>query len=131
MSYVLDTSVLIEIRKGNNAVAEAIKKLVQNDEDAYITLMTYSEYYYGCIDLRQDAQNDCLNFLNSFGHITLTRSGAKQYAELTRSYEKKGIALDMADMFIAVISIDHKMTLITCDRAFSRIKELKVELVPA
>lgn len=126
MNYVLDTNALIEIRKGNESFAEAVKRIVGSDaKQPFITLMTFSEYYFGCLNADEEGRKDCLNFLNAFGHLSLTKGSAMLYAELTKKYRKLGLSLDAVDMFIAAITADNGMTLLTLDKGFERLTELK------
>lgn len=126
MNYVLDTNALIEIRKGNKSFAEAVKGIVGSDvKQPFITLMTFSEYYFGCLNANEEGKKDCLNFLNAFRHLSLTKSSAMLYAELTKKYRKLGLSLDAVDMFIAAITADNGMTLLTLDKGFERLAELK------
>ena len=126
MSFVLDTSVLIELRRGNTTVASLVKQLIKPDApDASITYPTFSEYYFGCLDASEIGQKDCLEFLSSFRHLTLTKGSAIQYAQLMYRYRKKGVTLGPVDTLIASITIDSGMTLITLDKGFTKIRELK------
>ena len=126
MNYVLDTSVLIQIRKGNMSFKDAISKVIDVESgDVYITLITFSEYYYGCLTASKMGQEDCLNFLNAFKHLTLTKAGAILYARLKHKYKEKGLPVSPLDLLIAALTIDAGMMLITLDRGFAKIEELK------
>lgn len=126
MSYALDANILIELRKGSGAVADEIRKRISIEvSDAYITLMTFAEYFFGCLDASREGQEDCLKFLNAFEHLPLTKISAMLYAKLTHHYKKGGINFSPMDMLTASIAIENNMTLITSDKAFERIKELK------
>jgi tRNA(fMet)-specific endonuclease VapC len=52
---------------------------------------------------------------------------AKQYAELAASQQKQGKPLSPADTMIAAHALAHNFTLVTNDKAFSRISGLRVE----
>ncbi len=126
MNYVFDTNALIEIRKGNKSFEEAVKRIVGgNANQPFITLITFSEYYFGCLNAGEEGKKDCLNFLNAFRSLSLTKGSAMLYAELTKKYRKLGLSLDAVDMFIAAITADNGMTLLTLDKGFERLEELK------
>ncbi|GEM_PF-5131066 len=124
MNYVLDTSILISIRKGRASAIEQVKRLV-SEENAHITLLSFSDYYYGALPANPEGRQDCLDFLSAFGHLSLTKNSAIIYAALTYKYKKKGLAMDPMDMLTASITIDNDMTLITSDEDFNRVEELK------
>ncbi len=124
MNYVLDTSILISIRKGRASAIEQVKRLV-SEENAHITLLSFSEYYYGALPANPEGRQDCLDFLSTFSHLSLTKNSAIIYAALTYKYKKKGLTMDPMDMLTASITIDNDMTLITSDEDFNRVEELK------
>lgn len=130
MNYILDTNILIEIRKGRKDVKEQVMGLI-NAESAvpYITLLTFAEYYFGSLDASHQGQEDCMEFLNSYKHLTVTKSGAMLFAKLTYKYEKEGTPLSPLDMLNACITIDNNFIFITADKAFERVKELKKIIV--
>jgi len=57
----------------------------------------------------------------------------KQCAEISaridRELTKKGIKLGIFDMLIASVAIKNKLTLVTFDKAFSRVKDLDVKIL--
>ena len=130
MNYVLDTNILIEIRKGRKDVKDEIMRFI-NAESAvpYITLLTFAEYYFGSLDASHEGQEDCLAFLSSYRHLTIAKSSAMLFAKLTYKYEKEGTPLSPLDMLNACITIDNNFVFITADKAFERVKELKKIIV--
>ena len=126
MNYVLDTNILIEIRKGRRGIKEEVMKFI-NAENAepYITLLTFAEYYFGSLDASLKGQEDCLEFLSSYKHLTVEKGSAMLFAKLTHKYEKEGTPLSPLDMLNACIAIDNNSVFITADKAFERVKELK------
>lgn len=130
MNYVLDTNILIEIRKGRKDVKDEIMRFI-NAESAvpYITLLTFAEYYFGSLDASREGQEDCLAFLSSYRHLTIAKSSAMLFAKLTYKYEKEGTPLSPLDMLNACITIDNNFVFITADKAFERVKELKKIIV--
>ena len=130
MNYLLDTNILIEIRKGRRGVKEEVMKFINAESTVpYITLLTFAEYYFGSLDASYEGQEDCLAFLSSYNHLTVEKGSAMLFAKLTHKYEKEGIPLSPLDMLNACIAIDNNFTFITADKAFERVKELKKIMV--
>ncbi len=125
MNHLFDTCILIEIARGNKSL---ISKL--NTEDKLqpipaITMATYSEYYYGFVATVPKEQQICLNFLEEFQHLTLTKGSAKKLAELKHKYKKQGLTFSTMDLFNASVAIEENLMLVTMDKSFGSIKELK------
>ena len=56
-----------------------------------------------------------------------TSESAKSYAKLRAELENKGQPVGSFDLMIAAQALAGKMTLVTNDRVFSRIKNLRIE----
>ncbi|MBI2133779.1 type II toxin-antitoxin system VapC family toxin [Candidatus Woesearchaeota archaeon] len=126
MNCILDTTVLVDIRLGKRGTESKIKELIDiKESNSYITLLTFAEYYFGCLSSSMAGQIDCLNFLNSFQHLTLSKNSAKLYSELTYKYKKSGILFSPIDLLNACIAIDENMKFITSDKSFRKINELR------
>ena len=66
-----------------------------------------------------------LIFLKKFNVLHTTNSSAEILSDLKIKYDKKGIALSLADLLSASIVIDNNLVLVTKDKDFERIEELK------
>lgn len=127
MKYVIDTSLLIDINRGNVKVLSVLKNKALHAGEPFITSLNFIEYYFG--ELGKGREVEVLKFLDSFKHLTLTRNSAKLYAELSRKYLKQGKTISAFDLLIAAIAIDNNMTLLTGDSDFEKINELKTEVI--
>ena len=126
MNYLLDTTILIDMARGNDFVSRSIKsKLPLSQATPFITLLTYAEYYYGFVSGAPEEKGRCVSFLQSFDRLSLTEGSAAIFAELSYKYKKSGIAFSTMDMLNAAIAIEENMTLVTSDRFFEKINELK------
>ncbi|MBI3034272.1 type II toxin-antitoxin system VapC family toxin [Candidatus Woesearchaeota archaeon] len=124
MNYLLDTSVLIDLKKGKGAIKESIRKFINLSQSVpSITFFTFSEYYFGSI--KEEKQAEAIDFLNQFQQITITMPAAKLFAELAYKYKAKGIVFDTIDLLNAAIAIEENMIFITSDKFFEKIDELK------
>ena len=129
MNYLLDTSVLIAIRKRKSAKQEISAAIDLDKSSLHITLLSFAEYYYGAFASPSESKEDCLRFLNGYEHLSLAKGGAMLHAELRHKYKKNGLTFGDIDLLNACIAIDNNMSLITADKSFRRIEELKTIMV--
>ena len=64
-------------------------------------------------------------FLKKFNILQTTNSSAEILSDLKIKYDKKGMSLPLADLLSASIVIDNSLILVTKDRDFEKIEELK------
>ena len=126
MNYIFDTSIIIDIRRGNSSLGKYLKQnLDLSGAKPHITLMTFSEYYFGAIPAGERGKSDCIEFLNIFDHLSISKNAAILFAELTYNYKKKGISFGTMDLLNASIAVDQNMIFVTRDKIFEEIRELK------
>ena len=125
MNLVLDTSVLIELERGNKEIIGRLDKLRKiYPAPAKVSFITYFEFLYGLRDKSIKNKEKSEIFLNKFSVISTNKSTAEILVSLKRSYE-----LPLSDLLIAAQSIDSKGILITKDKDFELIKELDKVIV--
>ncbi|MEK6905890.1 MAG: type II toxin-antitoxin system VapC family toxin [Nanoarchaeota archaeon] len=127
MNFLVDTSVLIEIENNNEVVVKGLERLRNNTPHAslYISIFTYSEYYYGIIDKSEKNKHKVVERLNDYPLLNTTKKTAIVFSELLHSVKKKGKMIPHFDLFIAALAIENDMILITRDNHFKEIPELK------
>jgi tRNA(fMet)-specific endonuclease VapC len=124
MNYLLDTNVLIELNGNNEKVIAQVNELLGSATgEPCITLFNFAEFYAGAIRKKQEAE--AMAFLNSFNQLTLSQASAQIYAELWNKYARKGSPLAVFDLLIASVAIASNATLLTLDKDFEKIDELK------
>ncbi len=124
MTYLLDTTILIDLKKGTEAARNRMRKFADLPQSTpFITLFTYSEYYFG--NIRAGEQRGAVDFLGQFRHVTLSQSSARLFAELNYKYKKAGVVFETIDLLNAAIAIDENMIFVTSDRFFENINELR------
>jgi len=126
MSLVLDTSVLIAIQKKNGNI---IKKLSELSKvyplPPQLTFISYFEFLYGLKKRKPKRYDDALAFLNNFNVLHTTNNSAEILSELKLKYDGEGIVLSLADLMIASQVIENNLMLVTLDKDFKKISELK------
>ncbi len=125
MGYVLDTSVLIEIENDNKAVLAWLSSL--DEDEAFITFFSYCEFFYGFMNKSEINQKKAQEQLAKYHLLLPTQKTAHIFCQLIHNSKKKGIALAEFDGFIAAQCLEHKHILLTLDKNFQKITELKVQ----
>ena len=126
MTLVLDSSIVMSLEKGNLTIKKKLKELSEKYEGSpVITFVTYFEFLVGIKGRSKENQEKALGFINSMGVLKVRKETAEVLANLKHSYDKKGSTLPLADFLIASQVIEHNMLLVTSDKDFDKIKELK------
>lgn len=128
MIYCLDTDILIEYFRGNEAIRRRIENLKGEDRIGLIWLTVY-EFFKGIFisgkfdeeRFLKELVRTCLIFETSY---EAARIGGRIYAAL----KKKGKLINDADILIASIAKAHDAVLVTNNEEhFARVEGLKIE----
>lgn len=119
MSVFLDSSVLIEVIKGN----------IELERPRYfINPIVYAEVLYGLLTVKK-SEKQFQMFLNEEGIevMPLGLETASIYTKLKYTLDKKGKPLADNDLLIAASCLEHSLTIHTLNlKHFERIPKLKV-----
>ena len=129
MSFVIDTSVLIEIEKKNKTVLSRLEELEIEKGNIYITSPSYTEFCFGLIGLSREKFSMQMARLDNYELLNTSKNSSKLLAEIKHYLSKKGFMIPVFDLIIASIALDCKMPLVTLDEHFKRIPELDVVLI--
>ena len=132
MTLVCDTSVLINLERGNQPTIH----FMENLSTMYpllprVTFITQFEFLYGLQERSIKNKQKALAFLNNFMVLLPSEKTAQILVDLKYKCEQKGITLPLADLLIASVVIENKMILVTTDPDFKQIEELKTIFVPS
>ncbi|MBI3988328.1 MAG: PIN domain-containing protein [candidate division NC10 bacterium] len=128
MIYCLDTDVLIEYFRGNEAMRRRVESLQDGDELA-LTWFSCFEFFKGVFWTGRREDEELLRDLVEAVRILeesydSARIGGQIYADLRR----KGKLINDADIFIASVAKAHGAILVTNNEEhFSRIEGLPIE----
>ena len=125
LSFVIDTSVLIEIEKGNKEAIASLASLGLEGE-ACITSPTFSEFYFGLLKLPTDKLDVEKHRLDKYNLLNTTAKSSIVFAELKNQIRKKGTIIPTFDLFIASIAVSNDLPFITFDGHFNNIPNLKL-----
>lgn len=130
MSLILDTSIIIEIERGNIKIIKDLQNIrAEYPELPSISFITYFEILSGLIEKSPFNKNKALSHISLFPVLSADKITAKIIAELKYNYDKKGIAIPLADLIIAAQTIQHRMKLLTRDALFNKIAEIDKKIV--
>lgn len=126
MTLVFDTSILIRLEKNDKIVTNRISEIVKVDSaPAVITFMSYFEFYHVLRAKSPKNKEHALLFLDKFHCMHTTKETARILSALKETYDKAGKSFSLADYLIASQAIENNLTLVTTDKQFNEIKELK------
>ena len=126
MIIALDTSILIDVELGDSETIAKLKEITAIHTDpAYIPFISYMEFYYGISERGPARFEKAYSFLQKFPFLTPTKRTAEIQGELRKKYHEKGIILSLADLLIASQVKEHNFILITKDKDFLQIEEIK------
>jgi tRNA(fMet)-specific endonuclease VapC len=126
--YCLDTDILIEYFRGNEAIRRKVESLTGKDSLGLIWL-TFYEFFKGIFISGRLGEEKFLQELNETCLIlNPSYEAAKIGGEIYAGLRKEGRLINDADIMIASIVKAHDAVLVTNNEGhFSRIKGLKIE----
>jgi tRNA(fMet)-specific endonuclease VapC len=126
--YMLDTNIASYIIKGNApAVYRKLNRIPISQ--LFISAVTEGELRYGVERLpgATKLQQIVEEFLRRVTILPWDSDAAKNYGHLRSDLERSGQPLDNLDLMIAAHALATGSILVTSDRAFTRVKKLKIE----
>jgi tRNA(fMet)-specific endonuclease VapC len=125
--HLLDTKIASHIIKGTMPAVD--RRLAEVPvADVFISTVTEAELRYGLARLPSATRRDALveNFLLMVTILPWDSGAAKRYAGLRAKLERAGLTMGNLDMMMGAQALALGAVLVTNDRAFNRIKDLKV-----
>lgn len=126
MTLAFDTSILIAIEKKDERVIKELDKLSKLHKLApQLPFIAYYEFLRGLKIGKPKKYAELREFVEQFNVLNTTKSTAEILSDLKMKYDSVGESLPLADLLIASQIIENNLTLITKDKDFEKIKELK------
>lgn len=127
MSFILDTSTLIEIENGNTEIITKINQLKDAPQsELYITIFNFIEFYFGAMNKNEKNKLLVKERLGQYQLLNTTQRTAEIFCEIWQDLTKRGKRIPQFDAFISAFALEHNFTLITLDEHFREISGLKV-----
>ena len=126
--YLLDTNTASYIIKGNvPRVRERLLKVPMSQ--VLISAVTEAELLFGAARKREAErlQTAIDEFLLRVDSLPWNSNAARRYALVRAALEIAGTPMGNLDMMIAAHALAEEAVLVTNDRSFRRLKELKIE----
>lgn len=114
---ILDTSILIEILDGNKSIKSSLEKL-----NEVVLTTAISKYEL----LKAPKNDDANNLLDKMDIHDFDSRSSERSAIIYKELKKKGKMINELDILIASIAITHDELLITRDKDFKNIDNLKL-----
>lgn len=128
LRYLLDTNTASYVIKGNVA---SVRQRLQRSAPAEvaISVITEAELRFGVLRLPGAKRLAFVvdEFLRFIDIRPWNSAAAHHYAQLRASIEQEGRPMGNMDLMIAAHSLALEATLVSSDRVFRRVKELKLE----
>lgn len=121
-----DTSILIGIEKKEKYILQKINELSKiYPLIPKLPFISHFEYTFGLKKRKPKKTGDLLITLNKFQMLPVTEKTSDILSDLKIKYDDAGISLSLADLTIASQSVENNLILVTLDKDFGNIKELK------
>ncbi len=124
--FLLDTNILIALFKHEKAI---IEKLSEQNNICYTSFITIGELYYGAFNSFKIEEN-LLELSKLRQVIPILKSSdttSMLYGKIKTGLKKKGKPIPENDIWIAALAKEHDLILVTRDKHFEEIEDLKVE----
>ncbi len=123
-NYILDTNIIIELFRGN----VEIKSIFNLNDKLHIPFAVLGELYLGAYKSNNIEKHliQIENFIQNCYILNPDEDTSNQYGLLKSKLLKKGKPIPENDIWIAAISKQYKFQLITLDKHFLEISEIKI-----
>ena len=122
-TYLLDTTVIIDILNGKNERDKLLRGLLQQGHMLACCSINVSEVYAG---MRDKEANRTERFLRDLEFFKIGWEVARDAGLLKRDYSRKGRQLSLTDATIAAVCLGNGLTLITDNVKDFPMTELKL-----
>jgi len=114
MKVLIESSAIIDYLKGNKKV----KEVILNSEDFYVSSLTVYEILLGKVK-----ESEILDFLSVFKIIKPTKKDAIIGSRIYKKLKDRGKEIGSFDILISAQAINRRLTLVTKDSDFLKVKE--------
>jgi tRNA(fMet)-specific endonuclease VapC len=127
--YLLDTNHLSPLITIEHPLRTKVLKHLQQGDTFAIPTLVLGEFLFGIGMLPRVNQNlsEWERIKQDFIYYVIDETDAIQSAKLRLTLRKQGWQLGLADSLIAVIALRNKLTLLTMDKDFQAVPQLKIE----
>ena len=126
MSYLLDTTWIVEYLRGNANAISRVQAL--QDLGPAVSIISVAELHEGVFRSQDPVRNEATlkSFLQGITVLGLTEDICVVYGRERARLYREGNVVGAIDCLIAATALAHNLTPLTADRDFERIEDLKV-----
>ena len=123
--FLLDTNIISAWLKGESGIADKIDAA----KEIHLPVIAVGELQYGAMFSKHTKKNidDINNISARYNVLVADENTAGRYGEIKAALRKKGKPIPENDIWIAAIALQHGLIVVTRDKHFSEIEELKVK----
>jgi tRNA(fMet)-specific endonuclease VapC len=120
---LLDTNALSALAGGDEKLINAIEKAPR----LCVTIISVGEYVYGIAQSRHriELSNWLEAFLQQAELLFIGRATLPRYAEVRQQLKKDGAPLPGNDCWIAALAKEHRLPIVSRDKHFDSVKDLR------
>jgi len=123
MTLLIDTSVLIDLENNVPHIKQRLQELSKSHPNpACISSITYVEFLTGIENHPEEKKAEAIAFIWRFPVLQTTNETAMWLSHLKCKYRKEK---SLSNLFIASHALEHRLTLVTTDKDFENIAEIK------
>ncbi len=133
MIYLLDTNAISDLMRTSSGIADWMARLIPNDRVVTSTIVR-GEVLFGILRLpmgqrRRELEQASQRLFAALRCEPVPENAAEHYAAVKLSRQKRGLALDENDLWIAATALALGATLVSHDGDFAGIAGLSVAAV--
>lgn len=127
MTYLLDSSVIIDAINDRNGRNELLENLSEQDVLLACCLINVTELYMG---MRPNEEEKTEQFLRSLEFYPVTWEISRLAGRLYNQWRQKGHTLALSDVTVAAVAIANGLTLVTDNKRHFPMSELQLLPIP-
>jgi predicted nucleic acid-binding protein len=127
MTYLLDSSVLIDVLNNRSGRPRLLEQFSQQDILLACCAVNVTELYMG---MRPGEEGKTEKFLRSLEFYPVTWEVTQLAGNLFRQWRKKGHTLGLADVTIAAVALTYHLVLVTDNQKHFPMPELRMFQLP-
>jgi predicted nucleic acid-binding protein len=127
MTYLLDSSVLIDALNNRKDRPRLLAELSQRDILLACCSVNVTEVYMG---MRRGEEAKTEELLGSLEFYAVSWETARLAGDLFRQWRRKGQTLALTDVTIAAVALEHHLTLVTDNRKHFPMPDLQMLALP-
>ena len=128
--YCLDTNIIIDILRGDEALRKKVKDVSESGEDIYLTPITICELFRGAYGHArfEEKLHEVEFFISSCFLIDFNILASKEFGKMHYQLEKSGKIVGDFDLMIAAIAKVHGATIVTRDKKHFEHTGVRIEV---